>query len=359
MTLRCYLYTVLSLAATVTTAVGQTAAGLEAPAPPPSGQAGSAMPAIGQTERPVATDDGLNLRFADGIVAIAEDKVITVDDVRHEIAPYIQQYQREARNQEEFNEKIESLQDSIIQQLIDRVLIIKEFHKDEKRRIPESFVKSQEADELANRFDGDRSKFLAYLRSSGKTMKDYDKDTEEDIIYHYELQQQRQSQNIISPVRIEQFYKENKDQFYQEDQVYLRLIELTHTNGETDAQLQVKAENILSRLHSGEKFSDLAKQLSEDSRRSKGGDWGWRKRSDMKPEFAEPVFALKKGECTAPIITADGCFLLFVENRKYAGIQPLDQVRVQIEGVLSTQMTNAAQEKWLERLRRDGYVKHF
>jgi peptidyl-prolyl cis-trans isomerase SurA len=357
MTLRCYFLSFLSLAATGTAAWAQIPTGLEPPTA--AGQTATGAAAIGQTERPVATDDGLNLRFADGIVAIAEDKVITVDDVRHEIAPYIQQYQREARNQEEFNEKIESLQDSIIQQLIDRVLIIKDFRKDEKRRIPDSFVKSQEADELANRFDGDRSKFLAYLRATGKTMKDYDKDTEEDIIYHYELQQQRRSQNVISPVRIEQFYKENKDQFYQEDQVYLRLIELTHANGETDQQLQIKAENILSRLRSGEKFGELARQLSEDSRRSKGGDWGWRKRSDMKPEFAEPVFALKKGETTEPIITSDGCFLLYVENRKYAGIQPLDQVRDQIEAVLSTQMTNASQEKWLERLRRDGYVKHF
>src|SRR5277367_4780646 len=113
MTLRRYFFTFLSLAATGAAAVGQTSTG---------------MSSIGQTEKPVATDDGLNLRFADGIVAIAEDKVITVDDVRHEIAPYIQQYQREARNQEEFNEKIESLQDSIIQGLIDRVLIIKDFH---------------------------------------------------------------------------------------------------------------------------------------------------------------------------------------------------------------------------------------
>jgi peptidyl-prolyl cis-trans isomerase SurA len=354
MTLRRFFLTLLSLGAAGTAAMAQSEIGDGFPV-----QGGAGTTAIGQAGGATATDDGLSLRFADGIVAIAEDKVITVDDVRHEIAPYIQQYQREARSQEEFNEKIESLQDSIIQQLIDRVLIIKEFRKDDKRRIPDSFIDSEMADELANRFDGDRSKLLAYLRATGKTMKDYRNDIEEDIIYRYEMAQQRRSEEVISPVRIEQFYKENKDQFYQEDQVYLRLIELTHANGETDPQLQMKAENILTRLHSGEKFEDLAKELSEDSRRSRGGDWGWRKRSDMKPEFAEPVFALKKGECTEPIITADGCFLLFVENRKYAGIQPLDQVRNQIESVLATQMTNASQEKWLERLRRDGYVKHF
>src|SRR5882762_2915697 len=34
-------------------------------------------------------NDNLNLRFANGIAAVAEDKVITVDDVRREIAQYI------------------------------------------------------------------------------------------------------------------------------------------------------------------------------------------------------------------------------------------------------------------------------
>jgi len=307
----------------------------------------------------ISTDDGLNLKFADGIVAIAEDKVFTVDDVRREISPFIQQIQREAHSQEEFNQKLESLEDSIIQQLIDRVLIIKEFHKDEKRRIPESFVDNDMARRLNDQFDNDRSKFLAYLRAKGETLRDYRKDVEEDIIYQYMRQQQEKTQSVVSPVRIEQFYKENKDQFYQEDQVHMRMIQLTRNNGETDAQLRTKADAILARLRTGEKFEDLAKQFSEDIRRSKGSDYGLKKRGDIKPEFSEPLFALKKGETTAPIITPDGCFILYVEDRIYAGIQPLAAVRPQIENMLTTQMTNAAEERWLERLRRDGYVKHF
>ena len=34
-----------------------------------------------------AIDDGLNLRFANGIAAIVENKPITVDDIRREITP--------------------------------------------------------------------------------------------------------------------------------------------------------------------------------------------------------------------------------------------------------------------------------
>ena len=304
-------------------------------------------------------DDNLNLRFANGIAAIAEDKIITVDDVRREVTPLIPQLQRDARNEQEFNQKLEALQDNAINNLIDRVLIIKDFQKDEKKHVPQNFIDNQIADQLSEQFDNDRSKFLAYLRARGTTMRDYRKEVEEDIIYNYMMHQQHKSQSIVSPVRIEQYYKENKDRFYQDDSVHLRLIQLSRAQGQADGELKGQADAILLRLRSGEKFEDLAKEYSSDSRRAKGGDWGWMKRSDLKPEFSEPLFAVKKGECSEPVVLPEGCFLLYAEDRKYAGIQPLDEVRDQIERILVQQMGREYEDRWLERLRRNGYVKHF
>jgi len=318
---------------------------------------GLATIAFAQSSPP--PDDGLNLRFANGIAAIAEDKVITVDDVRREIAPLVGQLQREARSEREFNEKLEQLQDDVIQSLIDRVLIVKEFRKDEKKHIPISFVDNRISDIMTEQFDNDRSKFLSYLHSRGMTMREYRREVEEDIIYQYMRQQQRKSQSLISPVRIETYYNENKDRFYQEDGVHLRLIQFTRANGETDADLQEKANMVYARLKAGEKFEDLAKEYSQDSRRAKGGDWGWMKRSDLKPEFTEPLFALKPGEASDPILLPEGCFILYAEDRKYAGIQPIDNVRDEIERALVQQMSRNSQERWLERLRRNGYVKHY
>jgi peptidyl-prolyl cis-trans isomerase SurA len=306
-----------------------------------------------------AVDDNLNLRFANGIAAIAEDKIITVDDVRREITPLIPQLQREAKNEQDFNQKLEALQDNAIQNLIDRVLIIKDFQKDDKKHVPQSFVDNQIAEQLTDQFDNDRSKFLAYLRARGTTMRDYRKETEEDIIYNYMMHQQHKSQSIVSPVRIEQYYKENKDRFYQDDSVHLRLIQLSRGPGDTDGELKGRADAILLRLRSGEKFEDLAKEYSSDSRRAKGGDWGWMKRSDLKPEFSEPLFAVKKGECSEAVMLPEGCFLLYADDRKYAGIQPLDDVRDQIERILVQQMSHESEDRWLERLRRNGYFKHF
>jgi peptidyl-prolyl cis-trans isomerase SurA len=110
-----------------------------------------------------AVAENMNLRFANGIVAVAEEKIITVADVMQEIGPLIPQLRAGARNDKEFQEGLERLQDDAIQNLVDRVLIVKEFRKDEKRQIPYHYIDNAIADEIAERFEGDRSKFLAYL----------------------------------------------------------------------------------------------------------------------------------------------------------------------------------------------------
>ena len=318
-----------------------------------------------QVKAPATTRDGLDLRFADGIAAIVEDKVITVEDIRRDIGPLVATLQKDARNEKEFNEKLESLQDDIIQNHIDRVLIGKEFNKpkdgDEKnkRQVPASIIDNQIAEIQITQFDGDRSKFLAYLRSRGLTLREFRKEQEEDIIYNYMRQQQRKSQSFVSPVKVEAYYKENKDRFYQEDSALLRVIQFTRNNNETDAILEGKAQGVLAKFHTGESFAELAREFSQDTRRNKGGDWGWTKRSDLRKEFSDVLFALKKGEISRPILNPEGCFLLYVEDRKFAGIQTLDEVRDEIERILAQQMTRQSQERWLERLRRNGYVKMF
>lgn len=310
-------------------------------------------------EPPTATSQADNLaqRFANGVVAVAEDKVITVDDLRREIGPRVPALQRSARNEKEFNEKLESLQDEIIQEMIDRILIVKEFKKDDKRTVPSSYINNAIAEEQISRFESDRSKFLAYLRNSGLTYRDYRRKVEDDMIYNYMRSQQRKSSNVVSPARVESFYNENKDRFQQEDQVHMRLLSLTRLPTETDETLLSRVQKVVDRFKAGEKFEDLARELSQDAKRAKGGDWGWQPRADLKAEFSKPLFELAKGEATAPILAPEAVYLLYVEDRKFAGLEPLADVREQIERILSNQIARESEARWLERLRRNAYVK--
>lgn len=306
-----------------------------------------------------APQDNLNIRFANGIAAIAEDRIITVDDVRREIGPLIPEIQRSSRNEQEFSEKLEALQEDVIQNLIDRVLMVKEFYSDEKRKVPASYIDNAIAENIITQFDGDRSKYLAYLRSRGISQRDYRREQEEDMIYSYMRSQQTKSASTVSPVKIEIFYNENKDRFHQEDSVSLRLIQIARLPTDTDAAMAVKANVVMEKLKSGGDFGDLARQYSQDSRKTKGGDWGWQQRSDLRKEFSDVIFTLEKGKYSDPVIMPEGAFIFLAEDRKYAGTLPIDQVRPDIERMLQQQSTQKATERWLEKLRRNAYVKHF
>ena len=302
--------------------------------------------------------DNLDLRFENGIVAVVEDKAITVEEVRRELGPLVPELQRQYKTEAEYNKALEALQSDIIQNLIDRVLIIKEFRKDEKHKIPSYYVDNEISDVQNSQFEGDRSKFLAYLRAKGKTQREYRKEVEEDIIYAYMRQQMRKSTSLISPVKIETYYNENKDKFYQDDAVEMRLIQINR-NSLTEQELRASVDNVIARLNAGEKFEDIAKEVSQDTRKNRGGDWGWQKRTDLRKEFVDQLFSLQKGQFTQPIVLSDATYILYVNDRKYAGIQPIEEVRPEIERILASQMARDSQERWLERLRRNGYVKYY
>lgn len=306
-----------------------------------------------------APADSMRMQYSNGIVAVVEDRIITVADVMRRLAPIMGQIQAASGgNQQMYAQQLEAAQDETIQSLIDEVLILKEFRKDEKRHIPVSFIDNALSDDLVERWEGDRSKFLSFLRSQGKTIRDYRREKEEDIIQSFMRGQQRRSQSIVSPVRIETFYKENKEQFYREDEIHLRIIQLSRNEENTEAAVREKANLVLARVKAGEKFEDIAKQMS-DANRGRGGDFGWMQRSSLRPEFAEVAFKLNKGEVSEPLVHPEATYIFYAEDRHFAGIQALDEVRPEIERILLSQMQHNSQERWLERLRRNGYVKHY
>lgn len=304
-----------------------------------------------------ANDDGLDLRFANGIAAVVEDRVITVDDIRRELAPALAQIRAGSRNAKEFQDNLEQAQNDIVRRLVDRVLIVKDFYKDERRSIPASYIDNAIAEQMTTQFGGDRAKFLAYLRARGFTLRDYRKEVEEDLVYGYQRNQQRRSQSVVSPAKVESYYEANKQKFFEEEQSHLRLIQLLRKDGETDAELTARANDILAKFKAGTAFEELAKEYTDDASKTRGGDWGWQKRGDLKADFSDPLFTLKPGQISAPIVQSEGVYLLYCEAHKDAGVPAIDEVRGQIELVLSEQMTRESIEKWLERLRRDAYVR--
>ncbi len=294
----------------------------------------------------------------DTIVAVVENRIITFADLDREVGPRLPALAKQARNEQEFYQLRDALVNDVLNEQINRALVVFDFQKDGKRRIPASYIDQFIADTILKKYDGDRLKFLAELRTNGWSQRDYRKHAEEDLIYDIMRGQQSKSETVVSPAKVEAYYNMNKEKYQQEDAVHFRLITFTRADGEDDAHLLGRIQPVLARLKTGEKFEELARTLSDDeARRAKGGDFGWTKKTALKPEFATPAFTLEKGETSGPIVTPEAAYLLYVEDRKAAGLKPLTEVSGEIQKDLAGQLGREAEGRWIAHLRANAYIR--
>ncbi|ALC91951.1 peptidylprolyl isomerase [Bacillus sp. FJAT-18017] len=128
---------------------------------------------------------------------------------------------------------------------------------------------------------------------------------------------------------------------------------------------EIKARHILvkdeaaakaakARLDKGEKFEDVAKEVSTDTLSAQqGGDLGWFQpgTGKMVPEFDEAAGKLKKGEISAPVKTEYGYHIIQVTDIKEK--QSYDKMKDEIEyqvkvSKLTPEMIDAAMQEELK-----------
>lgn len=114
-----------------------------------------------------------------------------------------------------------------------------------------------------------------------------------------------------------------------------------------------EAQDVIDRLNKGEKFEDVARQVSLDGSKNYGGDLGYFTASEMVPEFSKAAFAMKPGQISKPVKTDYGWHVIQLVEFKEGGPQPYDQVKGAIRAVL---LREKVQAKVLD-LRQKGQIE--
>jgi len=293
----------------------------------------------------------------DGIAAIVDGKIITVAEIRQDIAPLVRQIQAESKTVEDFKQKIKTLYLEHLQHKIDHILVVNAFYK-EGHKINKAGIEDQFDENLKLDFGGNRSQFLKYLQSQGKTVRQYRKELEEFLIVMGMREKKRRSQVEVSPEKIKEYYNENKNKFFNEESIHIRQITLV---GKKNDKGELNVDNlqvVIDALKKGSLFEDVAKKYSQDSKQNQGGDWGWVSKTDLVPEIGKAAFALKPKEYCQPIFVGNNTFIIYLIEKKDAGFQPLDQVRDKIEKVLNDQISKKNYEQWVDELRKNAFIKY-
>ena len=96
---------------------------------------------------------------------------------------------------------------------------------------------------------------------------------------------------------------------------------------ENAAQIEANARNILEQIKQGASFTAYARQFSEASTASVGGDLGWVRPAQLPEELAAIAAGMSVGQIAGPVRVAGGFSLLYLmDKRKVLTADPRDAV---------------------------------
>ncbi|PYK50729.1 MAG: peptidylprolyl isomerase [Verrucomicrobia bacterium] len=293
-----------------------------------------------------------------GIAAVVNGDVITISQVQSLSAPRVKQLRAQFTG-EELEKQLKAARELALKDLIDRQLVLQAFKK-EKYEIPDHFVEERVHEIIRQNFGGDRNTFIKTLEAQNYTLGEFKQKEMEQMIVQAMRSHNVKTKNIISPTKIEDYYRKHRDEFTSKETIKLRMIMIPGQKDTATAPAQkALAEEVLGRLAGGAEFDRTAQVYSEDSTRDNGGDWGWIEHNTLAGPLEKVAFNMPVGRISNIIDYAGNYYILKVEDKQGGTTKSLAEVRADIEKKLIQEEAQQIQERWIASLREKAYIKTF
>ncbi len=140
------------------------------------------------------------------------------------------------------------------------------------------------------------------------------------------------------------------------EQTHARHILIKLSEVMTEKEAKQKMDGIKERLDNGEKFEVLARQYSEDTTASNGGDLGWVNPGDTVPQFEKAMSELKDNQISAPVRSQFGWHIIQVIERRKQDMSK-DAARLKARQEIRTRKADEAYQDWVRELRDRAFVE--
>lgn len=268
-----------------------------------------------------AIDDKLTPKDKDGhpvdaklVAAVVNGEIITRIDVQEAAAAQQQVLSNLPSRTPEQEKILANLDREVLKSLVERELVISEFHR-LGGTVPPETVQENINLMVKENFAGDMARFITELNKSGMTM-DRFRELQEKLVIMQHMRQQI-IKDLPEPTQAE-IAAAGAGLGAAVRSVKISTISIPQS-GDGAAQKKL-AQEILGKLNGGADFATLAKTYSQDSRAQEGGASDWIEAASLSVELGKAIAALKPGQASEVLDL--GSLLMIIRLNEQRDVAP-------------------------------------
>ena len=297
-------------------------------------------------------------KTVDRIVAIVNDKIITLYDLNISIKSYLNEIENMELSNEKKQEIIYSVRGKAINKLVDELLADQEIEKS-KISISEKELDDtiEQIKEMNNHTDEELREALAEKEIP---FEEYRKTIKQEISRSRLINREVKSKIVITNGEIESYYNEHIGEYGTKIKYNLKnIIKMVNYSIDAEEKHQVyqKMEKILERLESGESFEQMAQTYSESPFAAEGGDLGSFEIKELSPVIQEGLKGKKPGDITSIIETDQGYQIFYIKDVITSAGSSVEDVTTEIQEILYKKKFEKKFQEWIDNIREKALIK--
>ena len=303
--------------------------------------------------------DSINVRVVEEIAAKINGDIITRGDLERKRAEVEAEAKRQGITGARLAEVVKEEAANTLREKIDTLLLVQK-GKDLSINV-DGEVTRRLAEIQVQQKISDPDKFHEFLsQQTGMSFEDFKQQMRDQVLTQRVIGEEVGRRIAVPEPEMHKYYDEHKTEFVREEQVFLSQI-LISTEGKSEEQAaaaEKKAKDLVARAKKGEKFSDLARDNSDETETAKNGGYvGAMKKGLMDKPIEDVVFKGKKGDITDPFKRPQGFLILKVEDRFAAGQASFEEVKEEIQNRLVQPKMEPKVRELLTRLREQAFLE--
>lgn len=284
---------------------------------------------------------------SDGIIAIVNNDIITLKDLRQYVASIASQLRVENKSPEEIRQIMGEYEQKGLDKLIDDRLILAAAN--EKGIELRDDMIDKRLKEIKDRYASD-DEFINTLNAQGMTVSDLKQKLIDQMKVKYEVDLEVRNKIFINPQEVTDYYNTHTSEFDRKPMVNLQSIFVSFIK-HNKQEAHSRAAEARSRLLAGEDFDTVFKQYSE------GSSVGEVEQGQMVDSIENVIFNLKLEEVSDPVEVENGVYIFKAIGISPGKQQTLPEVKDQIYNKLLEDKFQSKFKEWVDKLRGKAYVE--